>query len=105
MKIGADTAENDQKFAQNMQTISNYLTGPLPYGTEVAGHAGRSDGKRLLARLGATRGQRRNVNFSEEDRRRLLEENEPKRFDSRSGSIRAESGTGEAGSENDVQYR
>ena len=28
-KIGADTAENERKFAENLPTIGNYPTGPL----------------------------------------------------------------------------
>ena len=28
-KIGADTAENEQHFAENLQKIGNYPTGPL----------------------------------------------------------------------------
>ena len=31
-KIGADTAENERNFAENLPKIGNYLTGPLPYG-------------------------------------------------------------------------
>ena len=32
-KIGADTAENDQHFAEILPKIGNYPTGPLPYGS------------------------------------------------------------------------
>ena len=31
-KIGADTAENERHFAENLPNIGNYPTGPLPYG-------------------------------------------------------------------------
>ena len=31
-KIGADTAENERNFAENLPKIGNYPTGPLPYG-------------------------------------------------------------------------
>ena len=30
-KIGADTAENERNFAENLPKIGNYPTGPLPY--------------------------------------------------------------------------
>ena len=30
-KIGADTAENEQHFTENLPKIGNYPTGPLPY--------------------------------------------------------------------------
>ena len=32
-KIGADTAENERNFAENLPKIGNYPTGPLPYGS------------------------------------------------------------------------
>ena len=32
-KIGADTAENEQHFAEILPKIGNYPTGPLPYGS------------------------------------------------------------------------
>ena len=31
-KIGADTAENERNFAENLPKIGNYPTGPLPVG-------------------------------------------------------------------------
>ena len=30
-KIGADTAENERHFAENLPEIGNYPAGPLPY--------------------------------------------------------------------------
>ena len=33
-KIGADTAENERTFAEHLPKIGNYLTGPLPYGSQ-----------------------------------------------------------------------
>ena len=41
-KIGADTAENDRKFAENLPKIGNYTTGPLP----ARGGQGRRGGAR-----------------------------------------------------------
>ena len=34
-KIGADTAENERHFAENLPKIGNYPTGPLPYGSPI----------------------------------------------------------------------
>ena len=31
-KIGADTAENERNFAENLPKTGNYPAGPLPYG-------------------------------------------------------------------------
>ena len=36
-KIGADTAENERNFAENLPKIGNYPTGPLPYGRRRRG--------------------------------------------------------------------
>ena len=69
------------------------------------GRRGRPDGSVRIAACSTGGDDRRSVNSFEEDWRRLLEQNEPKRFDFRSGSIRAESTTGRARSENDVLYR
>ena len=33
--IGADTAENERNFAENLPTIGNYPTGPLPCGMGI----------------------------------------------------------------------
>ena len=43
-KIGADTAENERKFAENLPKIGNYPTGPLPYGRKEGGGGGGPDG-------------------------------------------------------------
>ena len=42
-KIGADTAENERNFAENLAKIGNYPTGPLPSGA-CARAAGRRRG-------------------------------------------------------------
>ena len=45
-KIGADTAENERNFAENLPKIGNYPTGPLPYGAAAACAArGRGSGR------------------------------------------------------------
>ena len=53
-KIGADTAENERNFAENLPRIGNYPTGPLPYGSSTRGSptAGRgaAHGLRLARR-------------------------------------------------------
>ena len=36
-EIGADTAENERHFAENLPTTGNYPTGPLPYGSAAGG--------------------------------------------------------------------
>ena len=45
-KIGADTAENEQHFAENLPKIGNYPTGPKPRRRPQAGtndEAGKAD--------------------------------------------------------------
>ena len=43
-KIGADTAENERNFAENLPKIGNYPTGPLPVGyKQVAQRAELAD--------------------------------------------------------------
>ena len=55
-KIGADTAENEQLFAENLPKIGNYPTGPLRLGTKYRGgvdvaRAALSAGSRAAARV------------------------------------------------------
>ena len=50
-KIGADTAENERKFSENLPNIGNYPTGPLLYGPGRGrlgglGGVGRRNGRR-----------------------------------------------------------
>ena len=41
-KIGADTAENEQRFAENLLKIGNYPTASCPRGRSARGPAVRS---------------------------------------------------------------
>ena len=50
-KIGADTAENERKFAKNLATTLPLRSDPTP-AAEVRGHAPGPPGRRPLPRLG-----------------------------------------------------
>ena len=50
-KIGADTAENERNFAENLPKIGNYPTGPLP-GPAAAKDGTEKDGRGRVGRAG-----------------------------------------------------
>ena len=51
-KIGADTAENERNFAENLPKICNYPTGPLPLSAAATSRRGAGVEARAPERAG-----------------------------------------------------
>ena len=63
-KIGADTAENERKFAENLPKLGNYPTGPLRVPTPGGARQRRVGPQALLEARDARRKPRPFVNNS-----------------------------------------